>query len=553
MVENVSSDVSSENQDSDSSNSSDSSDSLTISINRNWFNAFNLNQISTFVLREWRNVQMELIDFAPREERSRILQQREGEITVNNNDLVGNLDSRLCMEVGEWHRHCATILRANSAISVEMLLEIICSRVLWMHKVSGFEKNKDDPGWNVFCAGTVAGAGTGAGVYTKDDKEDKEEIMSSSVSMSVPVSVHMQQEKQELNSDDNNERVPYPNRFTEHDAFSKGGGLDHTPDTRNRHIFPNFLSACTHYKFPGSHQHGSWANDKGIIRTYSNSTLGKDHVLQGGREILYRLKNSAIQAKFNLNMQTGQPVHFFRKVVGQGQASSDGGGGGGDDGGDATLGMQMLKSKKTKKTKSGCKDMGLYHVKGFVRGQRFVRLLLAYADNDNDEDRDRVSDRDGDRNGYMDIDGYTDIDGDGAAEKKDSKEGLVQLHSSGEGEGEEHPIWAYKPSQKDISLYRTLQETQVPLSAYISVSAWTFSCKQVYKCLESLSEEPGLCRHLAFLLSSVSPISSIPRVDLSREEEESQVELGVKLEEQMESVQMGFSTMKEAILSLSLS
>jgi hypothetical protein len=124
-----------------------------------------------------------------------------------------------------------------------------------------------------------------------------------------------------------------------HDSFAKSGRIEDTPDDANKHVFANFLLACKHYNFPGSHQHGSTSNANGVIRTYSNSTPGKDRVLNGGHEILYRLKSVEIQKKFSLNIKSGQMVRFFRKVEG------------------------------------GCKDMGSFTVAGFVDDDAFVRLL----------------------------------------------------------------------------------------------------------------------------------------------------------------------------------
>jgi galactokinase len=124
-----------------------------------------------------------------------------------------------------------------------------------------------------------------------------------------------------------------------HDSFVKSGRIEDTPDDANKRVFANFLLACKHYDFPGSHQHGSTSNANGVIRTYSNSTPGKDRVLRGGHEIHYRLKSVDVQRKFSLNMASGQKVRFFRKV------------------------------------ENGCKDMGLFNVAGFIDDDAFVRLL----------------------------------------------------------------------------------------------------------------------------------------------------------------------------------
>lgn len=78
-------------------------------------------------------------------------------------------------------------------------------------------------------------------------------------------------------------------------------------------IFKNFKSACEHYKYPGTHQHGSIGNEKGIFRSYSNGTRGKDFIK--ANEILYRLKDHRMRMKFEKNVKSGQLVRFFRKNV----------------------------------------------------------------------------------------------------------------------------------------------------------------------------------------------------------------------------------------------
>jgi len=82
-------------------------------------------------------------------------------------------------------------------------------------------------------------------------------------------------------------------------------------------IFKNFREACAHYKFPGSHQTGSYGPKlKGIVRSYSNATPGKDKVLEGGQVMLYRLKeDERTRAQFRVNLKRHAPVRVFRKVT----------------------------------------------------------------------------------------------------------------------------------------------------------------------------------------------------------------------------------------------
>jgi len=137
--------------------------------------------------------------------------------------------------------------------------------------------------------------------------------------------------------------------YAHHDTFHSlsGGGIEPTADDSNKHIFKNFMEACQHYEFPGSHQVGSFGNKQGILRTYSNSTPGKDKILKDGHEIHYRLKDEKTKAKFQLNIDSKQCIRFFRKV------------------------------QINKGSKPGCKDMGLFNVHSFIVDgwDAFVRLV----------------------------------------------------------------------------------------------------------------------------------------------------------------------------------
>ena len=79
--------------------------------------------------------------------------------------------------------------------------------------------------------------------------------------------------------------------------------------------FKNFKTACEHYNFPGSHQVGSYGKkNKGICRTYSNATPGKDILLDNGGLFLYRLKDAKVRKQFEINVVRKRPVRVFRKI-----------------------------------------------------------------------------------------------------------------------------------------------------------------------------------------------------------------------------------------------
>ena len=86
------------------------------------------------------------------------------------------------------------------------------------------------------------------------------------------------------------------------------------PLPKQPRIFKNFSTACKFYGFPGSHQVGSYGpKGKGVVRTYSNATPGKDVLLDDGKLFLYRLKNVALRAQFEINQKYKRPVRVFRR------------------------------------------------------------------------------------------------------------------------------------------------------------------------------------------------------------------------------------------------
>ena len=116
-------------------------------------------------------------------------------------------------------------------------------------------------------------------------------------------------------------------------------------------MFRTFKEACNFYKFPGSHQVGSFGNSLGILRSYSNDTPGKDFFLDGEREILYKLKDDSYREKFNRNILNDQHVRVFRKV-------------------------NMEAGNSCRKTRTTyVKDLGLFSVVGFKDDTNHVRMI----------------------------------------------------------------------------------------------------------------------------------------------------------------------------------
>ena len=76
-------------------------------------------------------------------------------------------------------------------------------------------------------------------------------------------------------------------------------------------LFKNFKEAHEYYNYPGSHRIGSYGNEKGIIRSYSN---GKKGDLLKNNKIYYVLKNDNVKEKFKLNIKFNKKIRFFIKI-----------------------------------------------------------------------------------------------------------------------------------------------------------------------------------------------------------------------------------------------
>ena len=123
-------------------------------------------------------------------------------------------------------------------------------------------------------------------------------------------------------------------------------------------VFKNFKEACAHYKFPGSHQIGSYGpKGQGIVRSYSNGTCGKDFISDNKKEVLYRLKNEEYRDKFLINLREKRKIRFFRKI------------------------NSNTSSKKHKESTGTCEDLGLFLVDSFTKSGH-VKLISC-----NDDDK----------------------------------------------------------------------------------------------------------------------------------------------------------------------
>ena len=102
---------------------------FTVSLNRNWFNGFNLFNVWTFILKEHQKVCDELRHlFEPVEVR-----ETPQESLFQS---FGGGEATPLMSAGEWHTHCDIILRANAAFNLRMFLMLITARILLMATTS---------------------------------------------------------------------------------------------------------------------------------------------------------------------------------------------------------------------------------------------------------------------------------------------------------------------------------------------------------------------------------------------------------------------------------
>ncbi len=93
--------------------------------------------------RRQAQVQLELLDFVSPAERVCVLAAIKEAAEIGE-DFGGRAidrdDESLHMSVQEWHAHCEVVLRANSAMNLLMLLELVGSRLLWKQKVKSLHE-----------------------------------------------------------------------------------------------------------------------------------------------------------------------------------------------------------------------------------------------------------------------------------------------------------------------------------------------------------------------------------------------------------------------------
>ncbi len=105
---------------------------LVISVNRNWFNGFNICKVFRFIKTEHDKVCAELIDLYPQEEEPTALTTKRSHIKQMSVPRIFQNAPPPRMTSDEWHRHCDVLLLANAAMNWTSFLCLITARILLM-------------------------------------------------------------------------------------------------------------------------------------------------------------------------------------------------------------------------------------------------------------------------------------------------------------------------------------------------------------------------------------------------------------------------------------
>jgi len=117
-------------------------DKLTISINRNWINSFNIYQVWAFLRKELLAVRTEISDFRAARlvdsETPTIMRSIKSpgidDLDLHRGNFIGLGGVGVAtMSESEWFSHCETLLRANAALGLFDFVELIASRSIMMH------------------------------------------------------------------------------------------------------------------------------------------------------------------------------------------------------------------------------------------------------------------------------------------------------------------------------------------------------------------------------------------------------------------------------------
>lgn len=119
---------------------------VTLSLNHNWINGFNIRESWRFLLRELHSVRREMWDFLEPSARGVVKSHSEaiGRSHIGSDFLFdrGGID----MSLQEWNKHCDLTLRVNSGLNFADFFEMVFSRVLCLcvvHREATGEMHSD--------------------------------------------------------------------------------------------------------------------------------------------------------------------------------------------------------------------------------------------------------------------------------------------------------------------------------------------------------------------------------------------------------------------------
>ena len=138
---------------------------ITMSVNQNWFNAFNLYDIWRFILNELNLCRREIKHLQPQPQ-----PQSSSVFSDSNSDIRYK-------SWNEWYQQCEIILGANSKFNILSFIELLASRCLCILKINNDYDNNNynnDKRWiQVFCKNYLKSISTTTPLTELDERIDR--------------------------------------------------------------------------------------------------------------------------------------------------------------------------------------------------------------------------------------------------------------------------------------------------------------------------------------------------------------------------------------------
>lgn len=117
---------------------------ITVSVNHNWINGFNVYKAWKFLVKEFNNTRQEMWDFLDIHERENHVAHDSTSRDGGGSRLWNNREG-LGMSLQEWHIHCELTLKINAGLGYKEFLEMIISRVLCLCRIHFKTAQPNDP------------------------------------------------------------------------------------------------------------------------------------------------------------------------------------------------------------------------------------------------------------------------------------------------------------------------------------------------------------------------------------------------------------------------